>query len=97
MSFTICYDCPSAIAASNCSLDLPYDLNEEDVIIAAGVSGCLHLVFDALLDEGDNILVPSATIPLYQVMIEEHTYCTPTTLSACCACTMAVYHIPYIR
>lgn len=47
---------------------MPFDVNEDDVVIGTGVSGCLRLVFDALLDEGDNILVPCPTIPLYKVM-----------------------------
>lgn len=66
---TFRYDYPLALAASNYCLDLPFDLNEDDVMIASGVSGCLQLVFDALLNIGDNILIPCPTVPLYQVLI----------------------------
>lgn len=57
-----------AIAAYNSTPD--YLINEDDVIIASGCSGALELVLSALLNEGDNILVPKPAFPLYQVITE---------------------------
>lgn len=64
---TLKYLYKTALAAHYYNLDLRYDLTEDDVIIGNGVSGCLDLIFHALLDEGDNILIPCPTYPLYQV------------------------------
>lgn len=47
-----------------------FPVSEDDVIIASGCSGAIDLVLTALLNEGDNILVPSPCFPLYQVIAE---------------------------
>ena len=47
-----------------------YTIAEDDVIIASGCSGALELVFSGLINEGDNVLVPKPSFPLYQVITE---------------------------
>jgi hypothetical protein len=46
------------------------EYTEDDICIASGCSGALDLVITALVDEGDNILVPQPGFPLYQVIAE---------------------------
>jgi tyrosine aminotransferase len=46
-----------------------YEIDADDVVICSGCSGSVELVISALIDEGDNILVPSPGFPLYQVII----------------------------
>lgn len=41
---------------------------EDDVIIASGCSGALELIISALMNEGDNILIPRPGFPLYEVI-----------------------------
>lgn len=45
-----------------------YDVGVDDVIIGSGCSGVLELAITAMLDEGDNILVPKPGFPLYNVI-----------------------------
>ena len=45
-------------------------LSKKDIIIASGCSGALEMAISVLLNEGDNILVPSPGFPLYQVIAE---------------------------
>lgn len=47
-----------------------YSVSEDDVIIASGCSGALELVISALIDPGDNLLVPRPGFPLYQVLTD---------------------------
>lgn len=47
-----------------------FEVDPDDVIIASGCSGALELVISAMIDEGDNILVPSPGFPLYQVITD---------------------------
>jgi tyrosine aminotransferase len=47
-----------------------FPVDEDDVVIASGCSGAVELVISAMVDEGDNILVPSPGFPLYQVIAE---------------------------
>lgn len=47
-----------------------HPVSENDVIIASGCSGALDLCISALLDTGDNLLVPKPGFPLYQVITE---------------------------
>jgi len=47
-----------------------YEVSTEDVIIASGCSGAIDLLLSALLDEGDNILVPKPGFALYQVVAD---------------------------
>ena len=42
-------------------------LTAEDVVIGSGCSGALDITMSALLEEGDNILLPSPGFPLYEV------------------------------
>ncbi len=57
-----------AIAEYSCTPG--YDVTADDVIIASGCSGAIDLVLTGLLDEGENILVPNPSFPLYQVIAE---------------------------
>jgi len=43
-----------------------------DVIVASGCSGALELCLTAMLNEGDNILVPNPGFPLYDVIAKSH-------------------------
>jgi len=45
---------------------------EQDVIIASGCSGALEIAITALLNPGDNMLVPNPGFALYQVICESH-------------------------
>lgn len=45
-------------------------LTANDVVIASGCSGALELAISALLNEGDNILLPEPGFSLYQVIAE---------------------------
>jgi len=47
-----------------------FTVDEDDVIIASGCSGAVELAISAMLNEGDNVLVPTPGFPLYQVIIE---------------------------
>lgn len=47
-----------------------FPVSADDIIIASGCSGSVELAISAMLNEGDNILVPSPGFPLYQVIIE---------------------------
>mmetsp|Transcript_87972 Transcript_87972/g.172084 ORF Transcript_87972/g.172084 Transcript_87972/m.172084 type:complete len:412 (-) Transcript_87972:164-1399(-) len=47
-----------------------FPVDENDVILASGCSGAIELVLGALVDEGDNILVPKPGFPLYQVITQ---------------------------
>lgn len=47
-----------------------FEVDQDDVIIASGCSGAVELVISAMVDEGDNILVPSPGFPLYQVITD---------------------------
>lgn len=58
-----------AIATYASRPDLNFEVEADDVVIASGCSGAVELVIGALIDEGDNILVPSPGFPLYQVII----------------------------
>ena len=40
-----------------------FEVAQDDVIIASGCSGALELVISAMINEGDNILVPSPGFP----------------------------------
>lgn len=57
-----------AIASYNSTSD--YTVHEEDVVIASGCSGAIDLALTAIIDEGDNVLVPKPSFPLYQVITE---------------------------
>jgi tyrosine aminotransferase len=57
-----------AIAAYHSSPS--YTIIDDDVIITSGCSGAVDLAITALVDEGDNILVPKPCFPLYQVITE---------------------------
>ena len=45
-------------------------ITEDDIIITSGCSGAIEVVLSAVLDEGDNVLVPRPGFPLYQVVTE---------------------------
>jgi tyrosine aminotransferase len=47
-----------------------FGVDKDDVIIASGCSGAVELVISALINEGENILVPSPGFPLYQVITD---------------------------
>ena len=47
-----------------------HEVNEDDVVIASGCSGALELVISALINPGDNLLVPNPGFPLYQVITD---------------------------
>lgn len=47
-----------------------FEVDQDDVVIASGCSGAVELVISAMIDEGDNILVPSPGFPLYQVITD---------------------------
>ena len=47
-----------------------YTVDEDDVIIGSGCSGAIDLILTAIINEGDNILVPKPFFPLYQVITE---------------------------
>jgi len=47
-----------------------FPVDEDDVVIASGCSGAVELVISAIIDEGDNLLVPSPGFPLYQAITE---------------------------
>ena len=44
----------------------------DDVIVASGCSGALELLLTALLNPGDNVLVPRPGFPLYEVIANSH-------------------------
>lgn len=48
------------------------ELTAEDIIMASGGSGALEMAITALVDEGDNLLVPQPGFPLYQVIAESN-------------------------
>ncbi|KAG5185619.1 tyrosine transaminase [Tribonema minus] len=58
----------AAVAAAYSTAASP--LCADDVFITSGCSGALELVFGALLDPGDNVLVPQPGFPLYKVVAE---------------------------
>lgn len=43
----------------------PHPLTPNDVMICSGASGALHIAMDAMLDAGDNILLPKPGFSLY--------------------------------
>ena len=45
-----------------------FEINPDDVILCSGCSGAIDLVLTAMLNEGDNILVPKPCFPLYEVV-----------------------------
>jgi tyrosine aminotransferase len=47
-----------------------FPVDSDDVVIASGCSGAVELVISALVNDGDNILVPNPGFPLYQVIAE---------------------------
>lgn len=47
-----------------------FEVDPDDVVVASGCSGAVELVISAMIDEGDNILVPSPGFPLYQVITD---------------------------
>eukprot|EP01031_Cornospumella_fuschlensis_P030806 gene30806-37219_t len=57
-----------AVAASHSTPG--YEVNEDDVLLASGCSGAVDLAITALVNEGDNILVPKPCFPLYQVIVD---------------------------
>lgn len=57
-----------AIASYSSSSKLKY--TADDVIVASGCSGALDLAITAMVDEGENLLVPQPGFPLYQVIVE---------------------------
>lgn len=59
-----------AVANYYTSVETP--LSRDDVIIASGGSGALDLAITALVNEGDDILVPRPGFPLYQVIAESN-------------------------
>ena len=61
---------PACEAIATYSSRPGFSVDADDVIIASGCSGAVELVMTALVDQGDNILVPSPGFPLYQVMID---------------------------
>ena len=63
-------DPKARVAIASYSSREGFEVNEDDVIIASGCSGAVELVISAMLNEGDNVLVPSPGFPLYQVVIE---------------------------
>lgn len=48
------------------------ELTGDDIIMASGGSGALEMAITALVDEGDNLLVPKPGFPLYQVIAESN-------------------------
>ena len=48
------------------------ELTADDIIMASGGSGALEMAITALVDEGDNLLVPKPGFPLYQVIAESN-------------------------
>lgn len=48
-----------------------FKLSEEDVFLDSGGSGALSTIFSAILNEGDNILVPSPGYPLYAAIAQQ--------------------------
>jgi tyrosine aminotransferase len=69
-----------------------FPVDEDDVIVASGCSGSIDLVLSALLDEGDNILVPMPNFPLYQVVaevvdVEILNTCYSAAYTLCTRCT----------
>ncbi len=53
-----------AAIASLYSCEGKSPLSVNDVVIASGCSGALDIAISAVLDEGDNILLPSPGFPL---------------------------------
>jgi hypothetical protein len=47
-------------------------LKADDVVMASGCSGALELVITAMLNEGENLLVPNPGFPLYEVVAKSH-------------------------
>lgn len=47
-------------------------LTADDIVMASGGSGALELAISALVNEGDNILVPKPGFPLYRVIAESN-------------------------
>jgi tyrosine aminotransferase len=45
-------------------------LDEEDVVLTAGVSGALEMALGALANEGDNVLLPRPGFPLFKTMLD---------------------------
>ncbi|CAM9110050.1 unnamed protein product, partial [Phaeothamnion confervicola] len=68
----------AAIAAAYGSPAAP--LTADDIFIASGCSGSLDLVMSALMDAGDNILLPRPGFPLYQAS------CRPASKQNCLIC-----------
>ena len=46
--------------------------SSDDVVVASGCSGALELLLTALLNPGDNVLVPRPGFPLYEVIANSH-------------------------
>jgi aspartate/methionine/tyrosine aminotransferase len=62
----------AAVAAANSTPSSP--LCAADVYITSGCSGSLDLVLSALLNPGDNVLLPQPSFPLYQVSCAAHEF-----------------------
>jgi histidinol-phosphate/aromatic aminotransferase/cobyric acid decarboxylase-like protein len=45
-------------------------LTEDDVVLASGCSGALDLAITALLNPGDNLLIPQPAFALYQTLCD---------------------------
>ena len=43
-------------------------LREQDIVLASGCSGALDLALSAMLNEGDNLLIPQPAFALYQTL-----------------------------
>eukprot|EP00871_Galdieria_phlegrea_P004909 jgi/Galph1/5419/GphlegSOOS_G4062.1 len=47
-----------------------HSLTKDNVILTCGASGALELIFSALCNEGDNVLVPRPGFPLFKTLLE---------------------------
>ena len=50
------------------SPNLPVRIGEDDIVIGSGCSGALEITINALINDGDNMLVPRPGFPLYEVL-----------------------------
>ncbi|PLX27957.1 aspartate aminotransferase [Candidatus Parcubacteria bacterium] len=46
------------------------DADEDDVIVTAGVSGAIHLLFSSIINEGDEVILPDPYFVLYEQIMK---------------------------
>eukprot|EP01122_Echinamoeba_exundans_P006635 TRINITY_DN1905_c1_g1_i5.p1 TRINITY_DN1905_c1_g1~~TRINITY_DN1905_c1_g1_i5.p1 ORF type:complete len:204 (+),score=26.41 TRINITY_DN1905_c1_g1_i5:67-612(+) len=67
--YTLSHGYPSAKQTIASKYSLPEaPLTADDVIIASGCSGALEIAIGALVNEGDNVLIPAPGFSLYQTI-----------------------------